>query len=449
MIETIAQLLKAFSDNERRQLDAQKIEHGPTIGAMYEGLTRELLDRAVPPQLELRVLSGFAYFKDHTSGELDCMLVRGDGERVPYTEKYRWHISNVIAVLEVKKTLTAEDLADSYNHLRTVGQLYSDYVQSDEAAGVQVDLSLPRRVFGQITGIASPPHDKIDTLPFALELIHRTLTTEFLGPIRIVLGHHGWKREKTLRDHIAKLLRERLANGPAGMGVGSFPQLIIGGGFSLVKANGLPYVSSLIDGMWPFLLSTSHNPVRVMLELLFCRIDHLYHTNLAQDSSNMQEAMSSCIRARAVELSDRKGWEYIYDELSESSLRERGTEAPWHPAELTAAQFTIVCQLCNGDEIRTDDPDFASYAAKEPGGARAFVEALTATRLVAVDSTTLRLTTIACMTLITPDGRFVAGENNAGQMQLWLEDLLGKRLSPSDILVVRAGVDPTPPPSDG
>ena len=119
MIETIAQLLKAFSDHERAQLDAQRIEHGPTIGAMYEGLTRDILDRAIPPQLDLRVISGFAYFKDQLSGELDCMLVRGEGEQIPYTDKYRWHISNVIAVLEVKKTLTADDLADSYNHLRS------------------------------------------------------------------------------------------------------------------------------------------------------------------------------------------------------------------------------------------------------------------------------------------------------------------------------------------
>ncbi|WP_020472448.1 DUF6602 domain-containing protein [Zavarzinella formosa] len=442
MIETIAQLLKAFSDHERAQLDAMRIEHAPTIGAMYEGLTRDILDRAIPPQLHLRVLSGFAYFKDQLSGELDCMLVRGEGQQIPYTEKYRWHISNVIAVFEVKKTLTADDLADSYNHLRTVARLYSEYVASEEAAGIQVDLRWPRRVFGQITGIAAPPHDQIGSLSFDLELIYRTLTTEFLGPVRIVLGHHGWKREQTLRNHIAGLLKDRLSN-PAGMGVGSFPQLIIGGNYSLVKANGFPYVTSLIDGMWPFLISTSHNPVRVLLELLFSRIDALYSTNLARDRSNIQEVMSSCLRARAVELSDRKGWEYIYDELTECELKERGAEAPWEPAELTSAQFTIICRLCNGDDIRTDDPKFSSFVSKEPGGLPEFIKVLTATRLVAVDNMNLRLTTINCTAMITPDGKFVAGENNAGQMQVWSEHKLGKPLDLSNTPIVRAR-DPNP-----
>lgn len=425
MIKTVADLLKAFSDEERAKLDAEELTHGPTIGAMYEGLTKEIVDRSLPENLGLRVVPGFAYFNGVLSGELDCMLVRGEGEQIPYTSKYKWHIKDVIAVFEVKKTLSPEDLADSYNHLRDVSRLYSTYVESDEANEVNINISWPRRIFSQITGVAAPELSKIEELPFDLEMIYHTIVSELLGPVRIVVGHHGWKKEKTLRDHIAKLLEDRLDN-PAGMGVGSFPQLIIGGEFSLVKANGCPYVPSMIKGMWPFLLSSSHNPLRILLELIFSKIDARYGTNLTEDDSVEQEAMSSCLRARAVQKAGRSGWEYIYDELSEKKLKERGASYVWEPAELTKAQFVIINQLCRGTTVRDDDPKFIEYASEEPGGVDGFINSLVATQLVAKKGAELVLTTIECNALITSEGKFVAGENNAGQMRYWLERKMGK-----------------------
>jgi len=168
MIKTVANLLKAFADQERVKLDKQDLAHGPTIGAMYEGLTKEILDKSLPSELELQVVSGFASFKEQLSGEIDCMLVCGDGEQIPYTNKYKWHIKDVIAVFEVKKTLTAENLADSYDHLRGISQLYSQYIESEEVKSFWVDISWPRRVFAQITGVAAPEH--IKELPFDLEM---------------------------------------------------------------------------------------------------------------------------------------------------------------------------------------------------------------------------------------------------------------------------------------
>lgn len=440
MIKSAAELLNAFSEAELKKLDAEKITHPPTIGAMYEGLTKETLCRAIPEGLGLRVLPGFAYFGDQLSGELDCMLVRGNGVEIPYTGKYKWHIKDVIAVLEVKKTLTADDLADSYNHLRGVSQLYSKYVESDEAKGVGFDLRWARRVFGQITGVQSPEHNEVDKLPFDLEMIYHTLVSEFIGPVRIVVGHHGWKKEKTLRDHIAKLCEDRLAN-PAGMGVGSFPQLIIGGEFSLVKANGFPYAPPLIKGMWPFLLSSSHNPLRILLELVYSKLDGLYGTNLTNDDSVEQEAMSPCLRARAVQKADLAGWEYMYDEISEASLKMRGASYSWEPTELTSAQFVVINRLCKGDRVSINDSEFIEFTAREPGGTDEFIKSLIATQLIARSGHDLVLTTVECLALISPDGRFFAGENNAGQVNYWLEHKIGVRSDDWKTLVVRVAGD--------
>ncbi len=48
MIKNVADMLQAFWDEERKKLDAQNITHPPTIGEMYEGLTKELLARTLP-----------------------------------------------------------------------------------------------------------------------------------------------------------------------------------------------------------------------------------------------------------------------------------------------------------------------------------------------------------------------------------------------------------------
>lgn len=433
MIKTVAELLKAFSDAERAKLDAEELTHGPTIGSMYEGLTKEIVDRSIPEEFGLRVLPGFACFDGQLSGELDCMLVRGEGERIPYTGKYKWHIKDVIAVFEVKKTLSADDLADSYNHLRDVSQLYSKYIESEEAKGVRINLSWPQRVFGQVTGVAAPEHGKAKDLPFDLEMIYHTIICEFLGPVRIVVAYHGWKKEKTLRHHIFKMLEDRMSN-PAGLGVSSFPQLIIGGEFSLVKANGFPYTPPLINGMWPFLLSTSHNPLRVLLELVFSKIDALFGANLARDSSVEQESMSPCLFAKAVQKGERFGWEYLYNNISERTMKQRGASYQWEPSEITNGQYVVIDLLCRDKPVTLNDPEFIEFTSKEEGGTDAFVRSLVRTQLVAIRNGELVLTTEQCQ-VVFAGGNCYAGENNAGQLTAWLEHKMGKPLDESRVLV--------------
>ncbi|MER8083592.1 DUF6602 domain-containing protein [Streptomyces sp. NPDC094048] len=86
MIRTVADLLSGIIRDELPKLDDAPVKHAPTIGDMYEGLSSDVLNRALPDGLGLRVVSGFA--RDghgRLSGQLDCMVVRGEGERLPYT----------------------------------------------------------------------------------------------------------------------------------------------------------------------------------------------------------------------------------------------------------------------------------------------------------------------------------------------------------------------------
>jgi hypothetical protein len=293
MTKTLSDILLKFVEAERAVLDKVTIKHGPTIGDMYEGLTKETLEKAIPERLNLKVVSGFICFEDTESGEIDCMLVSGNGERIPKTDKYKWDIKNVIAVFEVKKNLTATQIAKSYNHLYKVSKMFYAYSMSKAFADGRFNIAGPRRAFSLITGIEAPEHEKVSELGKELEMIYHALLYEYIAPIRIVVGYHGFEREKTIRENMYKFIQSRLTK-PEGLGVVGFPHLVIGGNNSLVKGNGYPYSPQLQDGKWPFLLSTSHNPLRVMVELMFAKIDMFYGTDLSRDDSIEQEALSVC-----------------------------------------------------------------------------------------------------------------------------------------------------------
>ncbi|MGO8760384.1 MAG: DUF6602 domain-containing protein, partial [Desulfobaccales bacterium] len=86
MITTIADIFKGIIDEEKRKLDEFSLKHGPTIGNMYEGLTNNILNRVIPPGLNLRIESGFIYDQNNVmTGQIDCMLVKGEGTKIPYT----------------------------------------------------------------------------------------------------------------------------------------------------------------------------------------------------------------------------------------------------------------------------------------------------------------------------------------------------------------------------
>lgn len=123
MITNVAEMLTAFVEIERQPLDKEYLEHGPTIGDMYEDLSNDLLTRAIPVK-GLEVVSGFAEDdKGNLSDELDCMLVTDKGKPVPRTTKYKVPIHAIIAILQIKKVLYRSNVKDGFENLRSIFKL--------------------------------------------------------------------------------------------------------------------------------------------------------------------------------------------------------------------------------------------------------------------------------------------------------------------------------------
>ena len=89
MINTIYELLSLLKDKGIAEIEPYlSIQHNPTIGDMYEGLTKILTDKAIFKGLDLRVTSGkIKNIYGVLSRQIDCMIVVGDGEKIPFTKK--------------------------------------------------------------------------------------------------------------------------------------------------------------------------------------------------------------------------------------------------------------------------------------------------------------------------------------------------------------------------
>ena len=425
MIKTVAEFLLGLVESERQILDAVPLTHAPTIGDMYEGLSHEVLGRAIPLGLDLRLVSGFAVDGlGRMSGQLDCMLVRGEGTPAPYTDDYFWHVKDIIAVFEIKKTLYSAELKDAFQHLNEVKELEHFYNQSLRDQPGVIDISSAQRAFAETTRQVAPSYEQLESLSYERQMVFHTLVLEHLSALRIVIGYHGFKSEHSFRKALVDHLEGSI--GVEGFGVGSFPQLIVSGGFTLAKANGQPYSSPLVkDDWWPFYFSTPVNPLLMLLEYVWTRLDRLYGIGGLWGEDLEVEVPHALLLAKAGRHEDgRVGWHYEAVNNSENALASLGDTEGWEPCFLTAQQFVVIDRLQGGGRIRFDDETL--HAFLQDGGIEdlnAFWEELLATGLAARsgDGTELVLITKNCQTAVLPDGRLVAAENNTGRLFRWIE----------------------------
>jgi hypothetical protein len=416
MIRTLGNLIEELRQAEAAKLNRSKVTHGPTIGAMYEGLTSSLLNRAIPSTLDLRVVSGFAVDGyGGTSGQLDCMVVRGEGTPVPYVSGvFQWHVRDILAVFEVKKTLFGGDLSDAYGQLQQVSSVFSSWVQNKNSEG-EFSLKPSLRVYAECVGEVVPD-DWSDFDP-EKHLIWHTIMSDQIAPIRVALGYGGYSTESGLRSGFLSFLQENI--GKIGYGPPSIPNLIVGDGVSLVKLSGHPFRAKMMHGWWPIVASTSVNPSLLILEHLWTRISYISPAPEFFGEDLDLERLTLLLDAKPKFDETSKGWQFRVSKVPARELRSQPAFDPWEPVVLDPEQNTVVSQLCR-DDISMTDPGLISFLQSEGKDPQEFFEGLVATTLVAVRGDKLTLTTTACRMAVLPDGRFVAGEDNSGRFTRWL-----------------------------
>lgn len=411
-ITTLGGILEGFLAYEKKMFTEfeqkhGKIPHGPTIGDTYEGLTAELLSKAIPEEFNLRVTNGFIVGKDGSkSGQIDCMLVRGVGSRIPKTESEIMPIENVLAVLEVKKTLYGGDFADVLDHFNQLMVLELNHSEPIPAG----DLF---RTFSQITGLRIEKHEEIREHEFHHQLVYHSLVSELTRPVRIAIGYDGFKTESGFRKSFIGLIEEKTET--RWIPPTSWPDLIISGDFSMIKMNGRPYVAPSRDDYWNLFATSRVKPIHLLLELLYTRISEDLGLVEFWGEDLELEVFNNFLQAKAIDRDGKQGWDWLYLELNEEKLGEGSVTKPWAPYFLDKEEmilFTLLVKLEGGLDIKTIKESLGEIT-------EALIGKVTKTGLVARRGNELFLTTEQLRVGMLSDGRCFAGEDNTGQLSRW------------------------------
>jgi hypothetical protein len=422
MITSFAQFLEQLQAKEAAILAAEAVKHGPTIGDMYEGLTRELLERAIPEGLNLRLVDGFVLgVNGDYSPQTDAMLVVGSaGHKIPKTEKWAWPIADVLAVFEVKKNLYANDLADSIDKMRKISLQQNALLGSENK---QVKLGPSYSAFARVMGRFAGD-DELDEFDDVDGEILRTIAHEQLAPVRVVFGYEGYADEYGLREAFADALG-KVPGGLAGPAV--LPNIIICRKNALLKLNGHPFVAPLLDnGEWPLFGSTQKAPFALLLELLWARLSNQFQAQFPVDDSLEIEAVAPLLTGKVEKVEQSFGWRYFIKTLSKGQLADRHSEE-WEPFEISLGEFTVFTMAMSRGGLDLDDNALMEAADHHQMDLKSFADRLTKARLFSWRSDSVaEPITHTIHQVFTPDGR-VWLSSNSDLLTLWTTQKYAKK----------------------
>lgn len=263
-------------ENEALKIAEEGITHGPTIGDMYEGLARETLARAIPEGLNLRIVKGFIEGVDGSrSTQIDCMIVTGEGRQLPHADSFVWRIGDVLAVIEIKKKLYGRELKETVAKQDQIREMYNAF-WGTPAASERANLPRMLKAFSQGTGIYVENYADGENLPDDLsKFLFHYLVCELVQPLQIIFGFEGYADEKALREGLAHLIEESAKQSPI-YSPFRLPVLIVCRQNSVLKLNGFPYVSPIRGGWWQVLASNSENPLRILMELIWAKLENRF-----------------------------------------------------------------------------------------------------------------------------------------------------------------------------
>lgn len=424
MIVTVADFLNSLMNKEKELIKQYEIiRHGPTIGDMYEGLTANLLNKAIFRELDVRVVSGKIRNKDgEFSNEVDCMIVEGEGDAIPYTDKFIYEISQVIAVLEIKKTLYKDDLVDSYNKMKRI------YKITDLDPDL-INMNGMRDAFRHIVKKELPYYEEVEALPFHEQMIYHTLLIEETLPIRIIFGYYGYKSEYALREAFFKYLSEE--SGEKGFSPTIFPDLVVCGNNSLAKLDAMPYIGSIDkNNFWNFYGSSINNPLLLVLEFVWTKLTYKYNINSNIFGEDLEfETFHPFLAGKAKKLADgRMGWEIKYQYIKMKDLELDPVYYDWEPAELDEAEWFIINWLCNYGVLDVAEPGFKEWLSRNASELEKVVESLTMKNLITFQNNQFSLLTDQCE-VITVNGKWYAAENKSGRLTNWINKMIKSKIS--------------------
>lgn len=365
MIKNASGLLAAFMAAEKAVVDSFDMPHMPTLGSAYEHIVMDGIDQKfiLPPRLDLRVVTGFIAGLDN---QIDAMLVQGEGVRYGRTDKFIYPIDQVLCVVEVKKTMSKEDLDDGIGHLADVQKHFLKRFAESDGADDGEDVGQAYETFTKLTGRAAPSPQELDLAPVEDRLLLTTLVRQMFAPMTVLLGFEGYSTEHGLREAFLDVV-EAASGQETTASPDLLPSLISVGDLSLVKCSGQPYVAwDEADG-WVLFASTRHNAALVLLEFLWTKIERFCKVKMPFGPEVEMETLEKVMTANAVHHDGRDGWYFNASTKKEKQLRQRPPSVRLEPIRLSAGAISLTNQLLFGGGVIQLNQKLRDYIRREHG----------------------------------------------------------------------------------
>jgi hypothetical protein len=426
MISTVADFIEEFKNYALQKIEADEddVIHRPTIGNIFEGLTSNILEKAIFKDLDLRIVQKSFIYNDSkkVSPEMDCLLVVGEGINISFTNQYKYHIKDVIAVIQVKKNLYGDDIDDSYKNLRTVIDI------SEPRDGEVFMTRLQRDAYKLLMSKDLPQKSAIASLTDRENIIYHFLLMEAFYPLRIAIGYYGYKDEFGMREGFVNKLEEKIKDGPTkGYSPGSFPNMYLCGNCSIIKSNGMPFGSPFLKSefYWPLFITSNQKAIYNLLELIWTRLSYKFEISpqIFGDDFHLDSfhPLLFCKEKKISE--DSWAWEYRYHELSKYLLEKPLTPKEWSPLVVNRDQFIILDLLLKFWEIdMKNDVNFKALLKKENINLEKVIEELEQERIIYCEDSKIKLLTDE-LTMVLINGKIYAGENKSGELSAFIKKL--------------------------
>lgn len=409
MINTIKDLLESLRIQGVNEISSfLDIKHGPTIGDMYEGLTKEMMNKAIFKNLDLKVCSGFIFNEEtESSKQIDCMIVVGDGIKIPFSEIYKYNINQVIAVIEVKKDLFGKEMDLAYKNLLSVKNI----VKPDH--GMTIDIL--EQAYENVTGRKLPDQQELDKMTEEEQYLYHALVVEAYMPIRIIFGYGGFSTEKSFREVFMEYISKKFK--VKGYGVTSIPSLIIAGERSILKTNGIPFAISNKNqklGEWYALGSANKAPIFFLLYLIWTRLYYLFPDLPEEIFDNTEITINPLMKAKG----RKEGWEYTFIETE----LEDSNEKLWKPFEITLMSNVLLKMIEKGYTITLNNELMIEECKKNGEDYNEVISDLLYKRIIYVNNDIIGILSDNWMTVIY-NGKYYFGDNFNNRMVQWYNNL--------------------------
>lgn len=354
----LSKQLKNFAEEAVEKLNSHRVKHGPTIGDMYEGLTKEILKYINLSQYGMKVCKGFIQVDDEISPQIDLMIVKGDGEKIPNTDAFIYTVDKVVAVIEVKKNLHFKEINLAYANLNSALQLANKYYKNKGNNELNF-YTRPVEEFKALYG--HYPDSRCGEMTFEKIFIYNTLVAESLLPLRIAIGYNGFKSEKSFRRGIAGIYNDKEL--VAGYGAKNMPNLIICGDFSCVKTNGMPYMGhwSNTNG-WSFLATSNSNAFLLLLEIIFDRIELITSKNIDRGQDDNQELLAPLIYAFPIRFNNGVAWNYV--SFADIEIASTIRDKKWAPVLISKMQHELIDLISASGRINLSSDIITNFIKK-------------------------------------------------------------------------------------